>query len=261
MKQKGFTLIELLAVIVVLAVIALIAIPVITNVIDKAKVGALKDSAYGILDAGELYIANNLKEGIPNNLTFSCTKNKCTSETKEINYKGNINAGTLILTTDSKTLVCVDNGKNYALKLASDKDVTTGTGTCGSYEETNGSFNIISDIDTLRKELSDLKSLVAQMDVTAEDVKEGKKVLIDGKIVSGLAKKSNVKLTINYTIGIQTGYYGYAGQTSGSFNITIIDGVVTADPTTILGIITTAAEGGGSPTPKLVINSIDVEEL
>ena len=164
MKQKGFTLIELLAVIVVLAVIALIAIPVITNVIDKAKVGALKDSAYGILDAGELYIANNLKDGISNNLTFTCSKNKCTSETKEINYKGNINAGTLILTTDSKTLVCVDNGKNYALKLANEKEVTTGIGTCGSYEEANGSFNIVDSlsarIEELEKEVIDLQNQI-----------------------------------------------------------------------------------------------------
>ena len=141
-SKKGFTLIELLAVIVVLAVIALIAIPIITNVIDKARVGALKDSAYGILDAGEVYLASNLKDGIESNLTFSCTKNKCTSDDKEINYKGNINAGTLILTTDSKTLVCVDNGKNYALKLANEKEVTTGIGTCGSYEEANGNFEL-----------------------------------------------------------------------------------------------------------------------
>ena len=41
MKKKGFTLIELLAVIVILAIIALIAIPLIGNVIEKAKIGAL----------------------------------------------------------------------------------------------------------------------------------------------------------------------------------------------------------------------------
>lgn len=63
-NKKGFTLVELLAVIVVLAIIALIAIPVITSVIDKAKLGALKDSGYGILDAAEMYLAKNMSKGI-----------------------------------------------------------------------------------------------------------------------------------------------------------------------------------------------------
>ena len=51
MKRKGFTLIELLAVIVVLAIIAVIAIPIIANVIAKAKEGSAIDSAYGYIDA------------------------------------------------------------------------------------------------------------------------------------------------------------------------------------------------------------------
>ena len=142
MKQKGFTLIELLAVIVVLAVIAIIAVPLITNVIDKAKQGALKDSAYGIVEAGEMYLAKNMNEGINDTIEFTCNNGACISGSEKISYKGNINAGTLILTTDSKTLVCVDNGKNYALKLANEKEVTTGIGTCGSYEEENGNFEL-----------------------------------------------------------------------------------------------------------------------
>ena len=59
MKQKGFTLIELLAVIVVLAVIALIAVPIITNVIEKAKIGAAESSTIGYVDAVEKLIITN----------------------------------------------------------------------------------------------------------------------------------------------------------------------------------------------------------
>lgn len=55
--KKGFTLIEVLAVIVILAVIALITVPLIMNVLDKAKKGAFEDSAYGIIKAKELYIS------------------------------------------------------------------------------------------------------------------------------------------------------------------------------------------------------------
>ena len=56
-NKKGFTLIELLAVIVILAIIALIAVPVIMNIINKANKSSFKDTAYGILSAGELYFA------------------------------------------------------------------------------------------------------------------------------------------------------------------------------------------------------------
>ncbi|MEG2311687.1 MAG: prepilin-type N-terminal cleavage/methylation domain-containing protein, partial [Bacilli bacterium] len=44
-NYKGFTLIELLAVIIILAIIALIAVPLIMNIIDKAKKSAFEDSA------------------------------------------------------------------------------------------------------------------------------------------------------------------------------------------------------------------------
>lgn len=53
MNKKGFTLIELLAVIVILAIIALIATPLILGVIDKAKQGAARSSAYGYAKAIE----------------------------------------------------------------------------------------------------------------------------------------------------------------------------------------------------------------
>ncbi len=53
MKEQGFTLIELLAVIVILAVIALIATPLIMNVIEDAKDGALKNSVRNIIHIAE----------------------------------------------------------------------------------------------------------------------------------------------------------------------------------------------------------------
>ena len=56
-QSKGFTLIELLAVIVILVIIALIAVPVIMNIINSANKSAFKDTAYGIINAGELYFA------------------------------------------------------------------------------------------------------------------------------------------------------------------------------------------------------------
>ena len=60
--KKGFTLIELLAVIVILAVIALIATPLIMGTITKAKRNAFRDTAYGILKAGQQYVGEKLLE-------------------------------------------------------------------------------------------------------------------------------------------------------------------------------------------------------
>ena len=61
-KKKGFTLIELLAIIVILAIIAVITVPIILNVIDNARKGAAKDSAYGLISAAEYYYANYVLE-------------------------------------------------------------------------------------------------------------------------------------------------------------------------------------------------------
>lgn len=58
--KKGFTLIELLAVIVILAVIALISVPIILNVIDKAKIESQKASVREIYSAvTKKYVINN----------------------------------------------------------------------------------------------------------------------------------------------------------------------------------------------------------
>ena len=60
--SKGFTLIELLAIIVILAIIAVITVPIILNVIDNAKRGTAKDSAYGYKDAISKYYVSGMLE-------------------------------------------------------------------------------------------------------------------------------------------------------------------------------------------------------
>ena len=58
-NEKGLTLIELLAVIVILAIIAAIAIPAIGNIIDSSRVKAAKADAANILNAANIYFAEN----------------------------------------------------------------------------------------------------------------------------------------------------------------------------------------------------------
>ena len=149
--KKGFTLIELLAVIVVLAIIAVIAIPTLINVIEKAKVNALKDSAYGVIESGRLYVAQNQPD---QDILFTITNNNITSEqtNKLLKYKGNIKNGIVIVSTSSKVAICIDNGKNYAVKLLDEEEVKSGIGTCESYEAANGEFVVNSPVAELRKE-------------------------------------------------------------------------------------------------------------
>ena len=59
-NKNAFTLIELLAIIVILAIIAVITVPIILNIIENSKKGAVIDSAYGYKDAVSKYYAIEL---------------------------------------------------------------------------------------------------------------------------------------------------------------------------------------------------------
>ena len=123
MKQnkKGFTLIELLAVIVILAIIALIAVPVIMNIINKANKSAFKDSAYGVISAGELYYAEQQLE--PNGMLEDVTFN-LPDTTKTLQLKGEVPTGSILITKEGKVAIAVHNNRYCVTKGIEDKDVT-----------------------------------------------------------------------------------------------------------------------------------------
>jgi len=83
--KKGFTLIELLAVIVVIVVIALIAVPVLLNVIEKARKGAAEASTYSYLEAFSNYVAqsevDNTLRKIEANNRYNLNKQTTINET------------------------------------------------------------------------------------------------------------------------------------------------------------------------------------
>ena len=118
-KKRGFTLIELLAVIVILAIIALIAVPVIMNIINKANKSAFKDTAYGVISAGELYFAEQLLEpnGMQEDVTFNLPDER-------LQVKGDVPTGTMTVTKDGKISIKVQNGRYCITKGLEDKDVT-----------------------------------------------------------------------------------------------------------------------------------------
>ena len=65
-SEKGFTLIELLAIIVIIAIIAVITTPIILNVIENSRRGAVIDSGHGFKDAVQKYYLSNIAAGDDN---------------------------------------------------------------------------------------------------------------------------------------------------------------------------------------------------
>ncbi|MBE6144948.1 MAG: DUF1566 domain-containing protein [Firmicutes bacterium] len=116
MKRKGFTLIELLAVIVILAIIALIAVPVIMNIISSARKSSFEDTAYGLINAGEMYYASALlNDGITGTKTFTFTEDGSIPE--GLNVKGDMpKSGVLEVNKDGKTALAITNGDLCIIK-------------------------------------------------------------------------------------------------------------------------------------------------
>ena len=171
MKKKGFTLIELLGGIVILSIIALITIPVITGVINKARLQTLKNSAYGMLDATNLYYA---QVEPTKNLRFDIEDNTMTSSdtTKLISYKGIIKAGSVILNKNGKVTICITDGKNSAYKNPNESKVTlVEKDTC--YIPNNNSIVYLEDSGATENDasnqqlLSRIEALETQMETVA----------------------------------------------------------------------------------------------
>ena len=125
-KDKGFTLIELLAVIVILAIIALIAVPVIMNIISSARESAFEDTAYGLIDAGEMYYASSLLEnGMTSDKEFIIEGGECVGENK-LEVKGALPTnGKITVTKDGKVAIAVENGAHCVTKATSESAITT----------------------------------------------------------------------------------------------------------------------------------------
>ena len=170
MKKKGFTLVELLATIVVLSVIALIATPIILNVIEKAKKGALVSSVNGLVESANMYYTNEIIKGnISEDVIFDFEEGIQTSNEK-LSYKGKVYNGKLILTSDSDVITCIDDGKYYAYKEKDSDEVISGIGTC-LYDGTTGNFTIESDVDVIQKECeSDKQELQEQINSLTEQI-------------------------------------------------------------------------------------------
>ena len=127
-NKKGFTLIELLAIIVILAVIAVITVPIILNIIDNSKKGAITDSAYGYKDALQKYnmtmIARNSdSQGLKGSYTVSELKNL------ELEVSGREPNDGVVLLDEEGISGCL-NFDEYVTFLYNNQVINTSKGNC-----------------------------------------------------------------------------------------------------------------------------------
>ena len=108
----------MLAVIVILAIIALIATPLILNVIDDAKKGAFKNSAYGIIEAAELSYALDMLNGDLEEITITYDNyTEHNPSGKKLQYKGQKpKDGEIRINKDGKIAMAISDGKYCAIK-------------------------------------------------------------------------------------------------------------------------------------------------
>ena len=190
--SKGFTLIELLAVIVILAVIALISTPIIINVINNVKKGAIKASIYGISEAANLYYAKNIEDDISTNSIINLKDDT-------IKYKGSIDKGSLLFNDKGKTKIIISSGKYCAYK-----DYNEAV-TVGNVDGNNCNINnTLIGLETLEIGESELRLMVhSEAEVPNEAGMNNEIVLIsDKKVTNYLVSNTEPSIKNNGTVWI-----------------------------------------------------------
>ena len=142
--KTGFTLIELLAVIVILAVIALIATASIISIINRAEKGALEDSAYGIIEAGNVFYIDHVLPGgseeSSERINFEIVGGKFVNvKNKEeaLSFKGSMpKTGKLQINANGDTAIAICSSKYCACKSITESKVIVQKQGCEIDEET-----------------------------------------------------------------------------------------------------------------------------
>lgn len=149
MDKKGMTLLELIGVIVLVATLALIAIPITLGIVDKTEMGSFRDSANGLIEAGQIYASSNSTEVHNNEIAiFKCNGNYCGTDNGEIlDFKGETPIGGQIVVypNDPTKLIGITNGKYCAAGTATTLKIAKVSGDeeypCGSVSEEAPTIN------------------------------------------------------------------------------------------------------------------------
>ncbi len=114
-KPKGFTLVELLAVIVILAILLLIIMPIVINLIDEARKGALRATAYGLVKTTETKYFITYGDKIQGDRTMFFENGEMI--VGRIKYTGKTpDNGKIILRDNGEISLAIHDGKYCAVK-------------------------------------------------------------------------------------------------------------------------------------------------
>ena len=205
-SKKGFTLIELLAIIVILAIIAVITIPIVLNVIENAKKGAVQTSALGYIDAVDKYYVSKLSVD-PNfqidDNTYTVTSNGYLTDgtiTYEVKISGQTPTnGFIQIARNNVTNACV-GFEEYAVIITDGFISETDKGECSSVSE----ISVAGESDLA------LDTSFPFSFVIGDDKEQTYDVL----------KTGYYKLEVWGAQGGNSSYGGYGGYTSGVVRLT-----------------------------------------
>ncbi len=136
-NRKGFTLIELLAIIVILAIIAVITVPIILNIIDNSKEGAIADSAYGYKDAIQNYYVSmisdpeNVNVVLDGSYTIDSNGNLVGDRNLAISASGDLPDSGKVIISNNTISGCFVYDEYYAL-MVNGEVTRSGKGACPS---------------------------------------------------------------------------------------------------------------------------------
>ena len=63
-RHRGFTLVELIVVLAILAILLVVLVPKFTHYIDDARATAVRNDASALLQAAELYVVDQERDGL-----------------------------------------------------------------------------------------------------------------------------------------------------------------------------------------------------
>ena len=144
-NKKGFTLIELLAIIVILAIIAVITVPIVLNIIENARKGAVQNSALGYIDAVDKYYASRLSVDSSFQLVdgiYSIVDNGYLSDgigTYEVKFDGQAPANGFVQVVKGNAINACVGFEEYAVIITDGSISDTAKGICSSISEISGS--------------------------------------------------------------------------------------------------------------------------
>ena len=140
-NKKGFTLIELLAIIVILAIIAVITVPIVLNIIENARKGAVQNSALGYIDAVDKYYASRLSVDSSFQLVdgiYSIVDNGYLSDgigTYEVKFDGQAPANGFVQVVKGNAINACVGFEEYAVIITDGSISDTAKGECTSVSE------------------------------------------------------------------------------------------------------------------------------